>query len=519
MIYLLLIIILGFFLRLLFILSESSDDDTHLWYVNRYTKMKFGSHRVDNTLIEGSKGYPTLPHYIISRFPKKHWVLAGKLLNIIYDCLSLVLIYFLSYILFQKIWEFETDDVVSPEIATTLLSATSPILFPVTARLRAMGGRVVGNLLNLLYFVSFGYAFLFSQPLFYLPCFVVGLLIILSSQFGLQNWLFTSAVLSIFYLHPIPLIFAIATVIIGAITPGLGIKQILRHKYNHYLWYFRLTEGVGIEDRNNLKDIVFLPAYLVKDLRKFIHLIFTKITPIIAAYSMPVLVILIFWFAKSPQKLIALADEKIIFYLLALSSASCLAFVITSLKPFLFLGEAERYLEYSAFYINLLFVYLLLEQGIESSIVFWLVVIQLCIIFVNYFFVIKGELLKALGIGTALPFKALIDFLQQQENLKILCIPTKISFRIATELDHPNTLFYYNFVTKDIDGFQYMKDDMVAYRFVRPDFSYFRQKYAINTLVVKKSDLTIAQKQGINYNFEALNKIFENDEYMVYTIA
>ena len=519
MIYFLLIIILGFFLRLLFILSESSDDDTHLWYVNRYTKMKFGSHRVDNTLIEGSKGYPTLPHYIISRFPKKYWVLAGKLLNIVYDCLSLVLIYFLSYILFQKIWEFGTDDVISPEVATTLLSATSPILFPVTARLRAMGGRVVGNLLNLLYFISFGYTFLFSQPLFYLPCFVLGLLIILSSQFGLQNWLFTSAVLSIFYLHPIPLIFAIATVIIGAITPGLGIKQILRHKYNHYLWYFRLTERVGIEDRNNLKDIVYLPVYLVKDLRKFVNLIFTKITPIIAAYSMPVLVILIFWFTKSPQKLIALRDEKIIFYLVSLSAASCLAFAITSLKPFLFLGEAERYLEYSAFYINLLFVYLLLEQGIESTIVFWLAVIQLCIIFANYFFVIRRELLKALGIGTALPFKTLIDFLQQQEDLKILCIPTKISFKIATELDHPNTLFYYNFVTKDIDGFQYMKDDMVAYRFVRPDFNYFRQKYAINTLVVQKSDLTIARRQGIDYDFEALNKIFENDEYMVYTIA
>ena len=286
---------------------------------------------------------------------------------------------------------------ISPETATTLLSATSPILFPVTARLRAMGGRVVGNLLNLLYFISFGYAFLFSQPLFYLPCFVLGLLIILSSQFGLQNWVFTSTVLSIFYLHPIPLIFAIATVIIGAITPGLGIRQILRHKYNHYLWYFRLTERVGIEDRNNLKDIVCLPVYLVKDLKRFINLIFTKITPIIAAYSMPVLVVLIFWFAKSPQKLMALVDKKIIFYLLSLSSASCLAFVITSLKPFLFLGEAERYLEYSTFYINLLFVYLLLEQGIESTIVFWLVIIQLCIIFVNYFLCYQKRIAKGIG--------------------------------------------------------------------------------------------------------------------------
>ena len=64
-----------------------------------------------------------------------------------------------------------------------------------------------------------------------------------------------------------------------------------------------------------------------------------------------------------------------------------------------------------------------------------------------------------------------------------------------------------------------MKDDMVAYRFVRPDFSYFRQKYAINTLVVQKSDLIVAQRQGIDYNFEPLNKIFENDEYVVYTIA
>ncbi len=481
--------------------------------------MKFGSHRVNNTLIEGSKGYPTLPHYLISRFPKKHWILAGKLLNIVYDCLSLVLVYFLSYILFQQIWEFETDDAISPEVATTLLSATSPILFPVTARLRAMGGRVVGNFLNLLYFVFFGYAFLFGQPLFYLPCFVLGSLIILSSQFGLQNWLFTSIVLSIFYLHPIPFILAIATVIIGAITPGLGIKQILRHKYNHYLWYFQLTERVGIEDRNNLKDIVYLPVYLVKEPRKFIHLIFTKITPIIAAYSMPVLVVLIFWFAKSPQKLITLADEKIIFYLLSLSSASCLVFAITSLKPFLFLGEAERYLEYSAFYINLLFVYLLLEQGIESNIVFWLVVIQLCIICANYFFVMKSELLKALGIGVELSFRALINFLQQQEDLRVLCIPTKISFKIATALDHSDTLFYYNFVTKDIDGFQYMKDDMVAYRFVRPDFNYFSQKYAINTLVVQKSDLIVVHRQGIDYNFEALNKVFENDEYVVYTIS
>ena len=104
----------------------------------------------------------------------------------------------MAHLLFQHVWQIASGQFISAAGAVTLLYATSPKLHPVTARLQAIGGRTLGNLLVLLYFTFFGVGYLLEAPYLYLPCLLFGTLTLLSSQFGMQVLVVNSIVLSCF---------------------------------------------------------------------------------------------------------------------------------------------------------------------------------------------------------------------------------------------------------------------------------------------------------------------------------
>ena len=114
-----------------------------------------GRHSVKDSLVPGIRGYPPLPHAIIALIDPKHWVVVGRMTNLAFDLASILLVCFLSHFLFERVWQIASEQFISAAGAVTLLYATSPKLHPVTARLQAIGGRTLGNLLILLYFTFF----------------------------------------------------------------------------------------------------------------------------------------------------------------------------------------------------------------------------------------------------------------------------------------------------------------------------------------------------------------------------
>jgi hypothetical protein len=481
-------------------------------------------HDVADSVIKGYRGYPPLPHYLVSLFPEKAWLVAGKFLNVTYDIIAINIVYFFSSILFTGVWKINLEGTLDAPTAVTLLYATSPILHPPTPRLLGIGGRTMGNVFCLLYVAILGYAFLSHEYLFYLICIPIGWTIVLSSQFGMQFILFCSFFLSILYLNPVPLGLAIVMLFSGMAIPKLGIKKLLQRKLDHFVWYVRnSSKGTTASNKNKLRDMIRLPVYLFKQPKKFLDLCFMDLTPILAAYSVPPLLIFTYYFIITPfSDIITLfSNNSVVLFLSFLSIATILTFIVTSVRPFLFLGEAERYLEYGASFIYCLFVYYVSKNNINSVIIFYVTVFQVTAILANFLFTeLRTTGLKRLRLNSNERFMDMIEFLRGHRGMRILSIPTKLAFKIAIFLDNTDTKFYYDNISKHdkIDGIRYMEEDHVVLSYVKPDMEYFARKYGINILVAQKIALVGSRSLGIDYDFRDQQQVFENEEYIVYKI-
>ncbi|MBU1122095.1 MAG: hypothetical protein KKF54_05335, partial [Candidatus Omnitrophica bacterium] len=179
-----------------------------------------------------------------------------------------------------------------------------------------------------------------------------------------------------------------------------------------------------------------------------------------------------------------------------------------------------RYFEYSAAFIYAVFIYYICKREIDVSIVFWLLLFQIAAILVNFLYSQREEIKEKLMLAKPAAFRYLIDYLKTRQGLKLLSIPTKWNFMIATFLDNTDAIFYYDNICDydKIDGLKYMEEDYIALYYVKPDMNYFAEKYGINTVVMQKQSLKYAETQGINYKFKEEDKLFENELYLVYKI-
>ncbi|MBN1797192.1 MAG: hypothetical protein JW822_01355 [Spirochaetales bacterium] len=517
------VLVISIVLRIMFIIFSSTDEYSHLWLINLIKRNKSIDQKiVSDSIIKGYRGYPPLPSFIISILPKKHWVFIGKIINIVYELLSILFVFLVTYYLFENIFVFKTD-IMTPVIAITLLYGTAPILFPVsyTARLSRIGGdRTISTFLCLIYFTSFGIAFICDLYWLYIICAFAGILIILSSQFGLQYILFTSIILSIAYLNVIPIAIILLTILLAILIPRCGVKRLLLRKIDHYGWYIKANKNKksNVWDRNRLRDIVLMPYYFLKDIKKFINIFTKKITITIVIYSMPILIIILLWFVINPDNFYILLKDKITLFIFVLSLSSIIIFIVTSLKPFLFLGQAERYFEHSIFYFDLIFILYIYRFKLNENIILWVILFQIILVLFNFLFKNIKYFKMKLYDRKEVEFDELISFLNKKKSMRILTIPTKMNFKIATHIDEKRHKYYYDNISSKINGIRYMDEDQIILHYIKSDFNYFKMKYGINMIIIKKGDIKYASKKGIRYNFKGLEKVFNNKEYSVYKL-
>jgi hypothetical protein len=508
---------LCFLLRFAFIITNDSDSYVHLWLIKKYKVTGFGKHSLLKSVYQGKFAYPSLPHYIVSLIPPKFQIEAAYLLNILYDCGNIFIFFLISKAIFAKYVVVNMTPYIEPHIMATLLFGTSPILFPYTARLKSFGGRTFGNLAGIIYFASLGACLIFDNYYYLIITVFSGILILLSSQFAMQVMVFFSAILSLIYLSAIPLLALGLVFCVGMITPFLGIKDIIKFKINHYIWYTKnYQRAPSASKRNRLLDMIKYPIYLFSDPKKFYELTFKRLTLVIAGLSLPTLVFLIVFIAKDYYHFINYLDNAVVKYLASISLASLIIFALISFKWLSFLGEAERYFEYSTGAIIILFVLYCSEYG-HNNLLVYMVIFHICIIIANLMASLKRLIKNAIKMDGDLNFNELVEFLNAQENGRILSIPTKLSFKLsACSYDH--MAFYHHFITEGkIDGFKRQQHDELLYNFIIPDFDYFIKTYNINTFVVEKKALKKSKKRhGIDYSFSNLKLVFNNPEYLVY---
>lgn len=520
--FLLLVISVAVGVRLLFLVTADSDCYSHYWMLhNRKRNKNKWSDFVQDAVFEGYRGYPSLPHIVVLLFPEKYWLLVGKLLNIVYDILSVIVVYFGAIYLFNILGVRNTTACIN---YTVSLFALSPILHPTTARLKALGGRTFGSFVWLLFALVLGAYFVSGSWYILLLTLPLGWIIILSSQFAMQNMIFVTLIVSGFYADFIAPLFLLGIFITGYFLPGFEIKHFYIRKLDHYKWYFRnYRKSTTASQRNKIKDIFLYPLYLFIKPKHFIMLTFRKLTYVIAAYSVPVLVVLLYWIVQDVDSLQLFYENKVVHYLYTIMLASVIIFMLTSIKYLSFLGQAERYFEYSIFAIVALFVYYFDASGMVTPQFYYsILLVQILVIIINNIFSNFGTFSKSiLNNQEDDDFVALLSCLKKINGATILAIPTKWNFKIAAGLrECSKNRYYFDNITRynKIDGLKYMEDEHIVLHYPRSDFKYFKKTYGITLVVIDKVMQKRALKQGIDYDFDSYESVFENARYALYSI-
>jgi hypothetical protein len=203
-----------------------------------------------------------------------------------------------------------------------------------------------------------------------------------------------------------------------------------------------------------------------------------------------------------------------------MTGASIVTFLFTSYRTFSFLGQAERYFEYSAPFISLLISFTLLQLPAGT---FWLGSLLLLhgviLIWLHSLGSVRAswDEISKTGSGKGDP---LYEYLNtQQDPLRLLTIPVKSSWEIDFYIDNPQINFYFLFICDQKTGFDYLQEDLIKYPFPKPDLDYFQEKYGINAIIASPSTIESLKKQGIDYHLEKYPEVVKNDRYVLYLLT
>ena len=509
---------LGFLLRALFVLGRSTDEWMTWWLIHqqRDRPLHYG---VRGSLIEGEFGYARLQYLLLSRLPQRLWGPLGNLSNVLYDCAAIAMVWVLAAALLATHGLDAPVAGLAPAVWVALLFATMPILMPPTGRLTGIKSRTLGALLSLVYFACLGGAWGGTSAWLYAAAVASGVLVVLSSAMALQNIAFVSLCLSLFTLDPVPFAVFLATLGVGVLLPGAGVRTVLRFKWIHYRWYLQNYQGTGASERNRPRDLLRLPRLLRERPMEFLNQVFRRQTLLILLHSAPALFVLLALLLGHPDLLGELKADPVTRYCAGIVAATLVVVLLTSTRPLLFLGQSERYFEYAAPYLALLVVVAAVRTEASPGLLIGLLLFQVTSVLASFCTVMVREFVAATRPVSSPGDSELVEFLKELPGeLRILTIPIKYGWALASRIEDPRVRFYHMFVAGPGGNFDYMNRDLARYSWPRPDLEHFRDSYGVNTIVVRKQEAEDAARGGLAYPLREEDRLFENGTYAVYRL-
>ncbi|MDG6095977.1 hypothetical protein EXU34_00780 [Alteromonas sp. ZYF713] len=173
---------------------------------------------------------------------------------------------------------------------------------------------------------------------------VIAFVTILSFKFGLQAIVFISGLYALMTFDVTPVVAIMIAAVLANWVSGGYFFDALRNQVEHLIWYFNMVRrGEGaISQRNAMRAF---PVYEPNQAKRFIagamNSLFVSNSYTIVLLKLPVLMVLLgFYIATLMTPDAALLSTGAFFVVLS----AAIIFLLTSSRLFLFLGEAERYL-------------------------------------------------------------------------------------------------------------------------------------------------------------------------------
>jgi len=536
-----LILAITFLLRafpgLIKIVPTNSDELYHLLIAQQIRKNNFKyPDKIKKFLISGIYNYPPLFHYLLSLLPqKKLWRPMLRSISAIVDTIHVLILYIFSLYLVETLKIGSTS--LIPCIAM-LMFATSPALiyYGVGPRSFHATPRTLSELFFTLCFLFYALYVWEKDAAFLVTSIFFAALVLLTSKFGAQSLIFFSIIVAILENSIIILAVPISGVALAYVLSFGHYKDILIGWIKHLILYKKTISKLHpiTKARNDLGiikrvmtsfltgEIYNTTKILVKKLPKTDRYAFTELSynelvkaifeimcnnTLIILITRNILLLVVIYISYKNLELIL--SSKLLSFLLFWVIASFITFFLTSFKPFLFLGEAERYLEYSITAQVILFAIFVNNMVVVNSFVTYNLAYYIFTIFMIYT-VHKSRLTEEEAKSE------LLNWIKSKniKNKNILTIDmTFYEIPLTTEnyILRPSSL---SVLSEDE-----FKEVFIEYPYPNVNLAKLVNKYKIDLICVKKKSLDYCIRRGWNYDFSQFIKVYENEEYVVYSTS
>jgi len=480
---------------------SSRDNYTFFNLIKNYKKNKHHIPKSLNQYIFGKNVYPCLLSWILSFIPMKYNTkIIDKYFNHIVDWGQLSLLFYISYMFTNNI---------TICLFGALLFILSPTFLMYKARTFLLSSRALGNFLFSLFMVI-SYLYILNSNIFNISFLIIFVsLILLSHRFASQVLFFFSVALTFIYGFEFLIIFILGLLLAIILSKGFYI-QILKGHIGQ-LYYFKKSD-----DRNDMvkgeSEFLKMMKFFINPLKyrnKFKNRIIlgTIYTPslIILSYS------IYYIFLNKVQFL-----SHIFFF--SFWSIICLILLfITSFKSTRFLGQQDRYLEYSIIPLAYLSSFLLVYETNYATISIYSFIFIISIIINIRFYLSKKnkqrEECKSNSYNKSK--KELIKFIKKLPKSELVTIPLNFSHEIIFVTNH-KALF--NAGAMDVNMFK--KFNKISPYYPYPDIKKIKEEYDIKYIIAEKKHLNkmkeISETKDIAQSIMTFKRIFNNKFFSVF---
>ena len=456
--------------------------------------------------LPGIYDYPPGFHYFLAIFPDAFRMQMEKWASAFFDMLHCLVVYFFSLYIFSK--AYSSEAVSWTGLWVSLLFMMSPSLTSVGSGPRAYQGtaRTPGELLFTLS-VACGYIyFIDGVLLFLLLAGFFGGLLLLTSKFAAQVFLFFNLII-FFFSQDLSWLGIPCLAILFALIMSRGhYKEVALGHWDHCQYYRRAISKrfYLVAGKNKLKDIKTLIPDLFRTPGKAAQTILMDNTYLQLIIKNPQLFFLAFIFSPGLSETGGINTVLYIW-----TGASLLAFFITSLRPFLFLGEAERYLEYA-----LLPQFLLIGTGgFMFPFAYFMICYEIILygIFAGIFIYIYRQKEKKVP-----DFEEMASFIGSDERIqKILPVYLNDALRLAYESGKGIAHFPGNFRNRFFPFSEFLFFYEKVYPFPNENLKGLMERYQYDAVCFSSEDIQKANRNGLIYDLEDWTILFSNNAFKV----
>ncbi len=505
---------------LLKISPESSDHFYHLFFSEYIRKNRFRCPGpVPEFLLPGIYDYPPFFHYLMAVFPKRLREIIAPYMGGVIDAVHTWIIYgFVLYLAAVPPFSSYLYDPIPCATVAAVLFATSPALLARSSGPRAytLTTRPLGELLFTLYFFLLAIFLVEGDIVLLLCAAVVAAVLFLSSKFGLQVMVLFSLIAGVFLQNIPVLVLPLAGILLAIIISGGHFVNVIRGSLLHSVFYYQVLQKEHVTRTLGtvISDIRTIPCrFRYSTIREY-TLAVGKILynyPFFILITRNILFLIIFTTCLLRSSVIGSSPVMVFLFLWLCSSIA--GFILTVKKPLLFLGEAERYLEYSISAQAVLFAVFFSS----APLIFFLLLGYHAFYYTATIFLLFR--VNPRRDPSHHDKKDLVAWMRAKiaPGKKIQGIPGGGDlFEILYTTGLPVLYPPGNFTEFSKEEFAEIFE---RYPFPNRNLSFALAKYHIDILLVNKNSLKKAEKMDIRYALQDYRILFENPTYTVYGVS